>query len=136
MTHSAAVSENRSPESGWQPRLFIPTGAYTRDHYLAGSLKAPSEDDLKAIQFFIDCANRLLPDDAARERAGFKLEDLQYEVRPARALSLPLYDRSEREVRPLSSPIIIFNALTRDVVRRSCFLLVFCRCFARNPPVS
>ena len=123
------MSENRFPESGWQPRLFIPT--------LAGSLKAPSENDLKAIQFFIDCANRLLPDhDAARERAGFKLEDLQYEVRPTRTLTLPLYDRSEGEVRPLWSSIIGINALTRDVVRRSCFLPIFCRCFARKPPVS
>ena len=130
------VCENRSPESGWQPRLFVPTGAHTQDRHLSGGLNTPLEEDLEAIQSFIECANRLLPNDAARERAGFKLEDLQYEVRPARALSLPLYDRSEREVRPLSSPIILFNALTRDVVRRSCFLPVFCRCFARKSPVS
>ena len=128
--------DKQFPETSWQRRLFIPTGAHTRDRYISGALNTPSEQDLKAIQSFIESANRLLPDDAARERASFKLQDLQYEVRPARALSLPLYDRAEREVRPLWSSIIGINALTRDVVRRSCFLLVFCRCFARKPPVS
>ena len=97
LTHPSAF-EKQSPESGWQRRLFIPTGAHIRDRYISWALNTPSEQDLNAIQSFIESANRLLPDETARESGGFKLDDLQYEVRPTRTLTLPLYREWERKV--------------------------------------
>ena len=74
---------------------------------------------MKAIQSFIECANRLLPDDAARERGGLKLEDLQYLACPTRELFLPVYKKAEKEVRRLMVSVLrgasaapMINALT------------------------
>ena len=90
--------DKQFPKTSWKRRLFIPTGAHTRDRYISGALNAPSKEDLKVIQSFIESANRLLPDETARERGGFKLEDLQYEVCPTRTLTLPLYREWEKKV--------------------------------------
>ena len=68
----------------WHTRLFVPTGAYPRDDIrtIQASIEsAPPEEDVGAICAFVECANRLLPDDAARERAGFKLQELQFLAR-------------------------------------------------------
>ncbi|RDX45937.1 hypothetical protein OH76DRAFT_916430 [Lentinus brumalis] len=89
----------RYPEdSKWYTRLFIPTGAYSGECYTSGALATPPQHDLRIIRSWIECANRLLPDDEARERAGFKLEDLQFTVRSVRGVTRPpYYHKSERE---------------------------------------
>ncbi|KAI0697208.1 hypothetical protein C8T65DRAFT_755562 [Cerioporus squamosus] len=81
----------------WHMRLYIPTGAYPRESYMSGVLATPPECDLEVIKKFIECANRLLPDDGARERAGFKLEDLQFTLRSVRGITRPPYTKTERE---------------------------------------
>ncbi|KAI0697205.1 hypothetical protein C8T65DRAFT_662530 [Cerioporus squamosus] len=81
----------------WHTRLYIPTGAYPRESYTSGALATPPERDLEVIKKFMECANRLLPDDAARERAGFKLEDLQFTLRSVRGIMRPPYTKTERE---------------------------------------
>ncbi len=96
MNHTAY--EKRFPDN-YHTRLFVPTGAYARELDKSGALATPPEADVKAIKSFIECANRLLPDDAARERAGLKLEDLQYTIRYPRELRFPFYLETRREVR-------------------------------------
>ena len=98
LTHPTAFDKRFPPDHSWHPRLFVPTGAYTLEQYRSGALASSQEEDVKAMQSFIECANRLLPDDAARERAGLKLEDLQYEIQPSWELSLPVYRKAEKEV--------------------------------------
>ncbi|KZT20838.1 hypothetical protein NEOLEDRAFT_1140153 [Neolentinus lepideus HHB14362 ss-1] len=39
----------------------------------------------------------MLPDDATREKAGFKLEEMRFEVHTPRALQAPPYYPVERE---------------------------------------
>ena len=98
LTQATAFDKHFPPDHSWHPRLFVPTGAYILEQYRSGALASPQEEDVKAMQSFIECANRLLPDDAARERAGLKLEDLQYEVQSSWELSLPVYRKAEKEV--------------------------------------
>ncbi|KAI0711000.1 hypothetical protein C8Q76DRAFT_566472, partial [Earliella scabrosa] len=88
-----------SLKDDWHTRLVIPTGAYPREQYksASGALKTAPEEDVRAIQAFIECANRLLPDDAAREKAGIKLEDLQFVVRSPRGFTPPSYRGTERQ---------------------------------------
>lgn len=82
--------------------MFMPTGAYTLEHYTSGALKSPPEEDRKVIQSFIDSMNSLLPDDVVREKAEFKIEDMRFEVHSPRAIHAPPYYRREREVRRYS----------------------------------
>ncbi len=121
----------RYPEdSKWYTRLFIPTGAYTGECYTSGALATPPQHDLKVIQNWIECANRLLPDDEARERAGFKLEDLQFTVRSVRGVTRPpYYSKAEREVRGNVFPASPMSSLTDDLCCRSSSLPVTCRRF-------
>ncbi|TFK86146.1 hypothetical protein K466DRAFT_587497 [Polyporus arcularius HHB13444] len=86
--------DKRLPDN-WHTFLIVPTGAYAVAQYKARAVKTPSENDVKAIESFIECANRLLPDDAARERAGLKLEDMQYTARYPRELRPPSFIRSK-----------------------------------------
>ncbi|TBU31442.1 hypothetical protein BD311DRAFT_689054 [Dichomitus squalens] len=76
--------------------LFIPTGAYALEQYKSGALRTPPEADLEAIQAFMDNANSLLPE-AVRDEAGFKLEDMDFEVHTAQFIVQPPYSRDERE---------------------------------------
>ncbi|RDX50740.1 hypothetical protein OH76DRAFT_1348274 [Lentinus brumalis] len=96
--------EKRFPDN-YHTRLFVPTGAYARELDKSGALATPPEEDVKAIKSFIECANRLLPDDAARERAGLKLEDLQYTIRYPRELRFPFYLETRRENRLPPRPV-------------------------------
>lgn len=97
--------EKRLPDN-WHTRLFVPTGAYPRAQYKAAAVKPPFERDLKVIESFIECANRLLPDDTARERAGLKLGDLRYTARSPRDLHPPFYLEARREVRSYALVIL------------------------------
>ncbi|EED84747.1 predicted protein [Postia placenta Mad-698-R] len=82
---------------GLRVYMFMPTGAYTLEHYTSGALKSPPEEDRKVIQSFIDSMNSLLPDDVVREKAEFKIEDMRFEVHSPRAIHAPPYYRRERE---------------------------------------
>ena len=76
---SRRVAYSKWEGHGLRVYLFLPTGAYLREHYESGALSTPSEEDQKAVQVFIDVANSLLPD-ATREQAALKLEDMRFEV--------------------------------------------------------
>ncbi|KAI0699522.1 hypothetical protein C8T65DRAFT_792764 [Cerioporus squamosus] len=94
--------ERRLPDN-WHTRLFIPTGAYTREQCKSGALKTPPEEDVEVIESFIECAT--LPDDTARARGGLKLGDLQYTVRSPRELKPPFHRETRRETRLPPRPV-------------------------------
>lgn len=77
--------------------MFMPTGAYTHEHYKTGALESPLEQDQKVIESFIDSMNGLLPDDAPREKAEFKVEDMRFEVHSMQAVDAPVYSQRERQ---------------------------------------
>ncbi|KAF9808698.1 hypothetical protein IEO21_07785 [Rhodonia placenta] len=90
-------SYNKYVEHGHRVYMFMPTGAYTLEHYRSGALKSPPEEDRKVIQSFIETMNSLLPDDVVREKAELKIEEMRFEVHSPRAAHAPPYYRRERE---------------------------------------
>ena len=94
---SRRVAYSKWEGHGLRVYLFLPTGAYLREHHEPDALSTPSEEDQKAVQVFIDVANSLLPD-ATREQAALKLEDMRFEVRSARSVMQPAYHCFERKV--------------------------------------
>lgn len=98
--------------------MFMPTGAYTHEHYKSGALESPPEQDRKVVESFIDSMTGLLPDDAPREKAEFQIEDMRFEVHPMQAVNAPPYHQRERKVRLL---------LPDCVVHRQAGICAFCQ---------
>ncbi|CDO69797.1 hypothetical protein BN946_scf184766.g42 [Trametes cinnabarina] len=76
-------------------RVFIPTGSGGPERRRSG----PSELDKEHLQVFIEGYNSLIQDAARLESAGLRSEDFQFIVVPENAVSIPMFNRQELDVR-------------------------------------
>ncbi|KAI0755798.1 hypothetical protein C8Q74DRAFT_1373538 [Fomes fomentarius] len=74
---------------------YVQTGAFKQ--YQRWARNTPNELDVIGITTFIEAANAMLPDDDARLRAGFKLEDMEFEVLSKSCIRPPFYREDERK---------------------------------------